>query len=402
MHCSITVPAIVLLCGLSACAGPRADRGPSDSTAVREHRLATSATALQDELDRLYNLGDVHAMLAFVDLMEPKVRSSTGRARLGLARARGMLELNRNFSALTSFDAAWQRLSPAVNGLANDILVEWADAEMKMGQPKRALGRYEQALEARSLDRDRRRRLEASVVVACLASGDTRRAEMLVAELDRMGRAELEHSAVRLMPLRRTGGRTVAVAVERPIRLGAIPDDPQVILGGIRRRAEWGARPIRPDHVPMAHVSSITIHHSAMDAPTPYGTMAQLHRIQDEHTQGRGWADVGYHFLIDPQGQVWEGRRLLFQGAHAGGAANIGNVGVCLLGNFETHAVPYAQLRAMDDLVASLRIHFRIPAAQVRTHREWKATACPGSELHAAVLAYRSGTRPSLATVALQ
>jgi len=218
-------------------------------------------------------------------------------------------------------------------------------------------------------------------------------------ELDRGGRELLDVTRARLLAGRpRAGERSPYVPVaDAFLPPGVIPMNPALLLPGIRAREEWGARPITPDHVPMTPITSITVHHSAMPPPGKWGTIAQLKQVQDIHAQDKGWADIGYHFLIDPTGEVWEGRRLLYQGAHAGGAANIGNIGICLLGNFESHAVPRPQMQSLADLVEALRSHFSIPRSEVRTHREWKATACPGTALHQAVLAYRAGERATLA-----
>ena len=134
-----------------------------------------------------------------------------------------------------------------------------------------------------------------------------------------------------------------------------------------------------------------------MPAPGRFNTIAQLKQIQNIHTGDNGWADVGYHFIVDPSGQAWEGRRLMHQGAHAGGSANIGNVGVCLMGNFETSRVPSAQAAGLTNLLDALRAQFEVDRSEVRTHREWKATTCPGQHLQSVVARYRTAPRSTLA-----
>ena len=46
-----------------------------------------------------------------------------------------------------------------------------------------------------------------------------------------------------------------------------------------------------------------------------------------------GWADVGYHYLVDKDGTIYEGRNIAIRGAHTQGH-NTGSAGVCLLGDF--------------------------------------------------------------------
>ncbi len=154
----------------------------------------------------------------------------------------------------------------------------------------------------------------------------------------------------------------------------------------IHTRREWGARPTDLSKVrPMGRAYRITIHHSGFPCPDPSwsGVRAQIRAIQKNHkhkyTNGEGWADVGYHFFVDPAGGIWEGRSLRYQGAHAGNhALNKGNIGICLLGDFQGHTPPPAQMRGLEKLLRYLMKRYKIPASRIYTHRELKNTACPG------------------------
>lgn len=67
--------------------------------------------------------------------------------------------------------------------------------------------------------------------------------------------------------------------------------------------------------------NTLIVHHSALDLS--YGP----YQIQQLHMQNKGYADIGYHFLIDESGRVSEGRYIRARGAHTGGY-NTGTVGV--------------------------------------------------------------------------
>ena len=171
------------------------------------------------------------------------------------------------------------------------------------------------------------------------------------------------------------------------------------VPAGTLGRASWSAR--SPDPARMepnrGPYSLITIHHSAMAHPVRLSGSAgdsarAVREIQRSHMEGQSYGDIGYHFLVDPFGRVFEGRDLRWQGAHSGGANNEHNIGICLIGNFQTEHPTRAALDALTRLVGELRRANRIPAANVRAHNQWKETACPGRNLLPWVRAYRASS----------
>lgn len=163
-------------------------------------------------------------------------------------------------------------------------------------------------------------------------------------------------------------------------------------------RSTWTAAEIDLGNIdPMGTPFRITVHHTAMPGDTWMAPRELLQRIETEHRRpGRGkpaWACIGYHYLIDRAGTVWEGRPLQYQGAHAGDREkNRGNIGVCLFGNFEDRPVPEAQLAALRRVLDRLRAQHRIPRTQILGHKEAfpNHTACPGRFLEPHVTAYRN------------
>jgi hypothetical protein len=155
----------------------------------------------------------------------------------------------------------------------------------------------------------------------------------------------------------------------------------------ITAREHW--RPLSPRRnrfQPMGKPWRITIHHSAHDTgpgPDSYAEAAALIRsIQRNHVKDRGWADIGYHFIVDASGRIWEGRPIHYQGAHAGNPTlNAGNIGIVATGNFSVHRPTTEQVASLRWLIRHLRNRYRIPAAEVRGHSAFKPTACPGKYL---------------------
>ncbi len=126
---------------------------------------------------------------------------------------------------------------------------------------------------------------------------------------------------------------------------------------------------------PLAEVlNTVVVHHSALslsDGPI---------KIQKLHFDQKGYADVGYHFLVDEVGRVYEGRRINVRGAHTGGY-NTGTVGVVLLGNFELAAPPEQQLGAAKNLIRLMVGQYGI--THLAGHRDFQPdeTVCPGAYL---------------------
>lgn len=137
---------------------------------------------------------------------------------------------------------------------------------------------------------------------------------------------------------------------------------------------------------PMKEIYRITIHHTAMpdDELSDLGgdSKIRMQKILLWHKHHNQWADVGYHYVIDQNGKVWEGRSIQYQGAHAGKEEfNIGNIGVVLVGNFETHEFPEIQKKALSEFIHYLRKQYHISANNVFAHETFTGTKCPGKNV---------------------
>jgi len=147
---------------------------------------------------------------------------------------------------------------------------------------------------------------------------------------------------------------------------------------------------------PMLPVKHITVHHDGM---TPFlandenSSKVRIEKIRNAH-RGKGWGDIGYHFVIDREGRVWEGRPINWQGAHVGNR-NEGNLGICCLGNFDEQAPTAAQMAALERQLKILMTMYGVPRSRVKTHQEWPGakTACPGKSLQAQMISMRKGSR---------
>jgi N-acetylmuramoyl-L-alanine amidase len=184
--------------------------------------------------------------------------------------------------------------------------------------------------------------------------------------------------------------------------------------GGVVSRAAWGADERIRTWGPSFHPpQKLTVHHTAglNDDPNPAATVRAIYRF---HTVDRGWGDIGYQFLVDAKGTVYEGRYTdtnpitepafdeaggVVVGAHVANYNN-GNVGISLLGTYDTRRPSLLAQRSLERLLATLSIRTGIsPDAwswyenplggarwlgpNILGHRHLGQTACPGKITYA-------------------
>lgn len=160
---------------------------------------------------------------------------------------------------------------------------------------------------------------------------------------------------------------------------------PQLPATGVIARTNWTReQPRWKLSRPMNGVGLITVHHDALNASgmRGYGSSVQrLNSVRRSHLdRGPTWVDIGYHYIIDPEGRVWEGRPVSIEGAHVANT-NDHNLGIMCMGNFNEHRPTQAQLNTLDSFVAAQMRAYRVPMARVYTHQEIGKSECPGRNL---------------------
>ena len=125
----------------------------------------------------------------------------------------------------------------------------------------------------------------------------------------------------------------------------------------------------------------IIIHHTGSGADNDMDASAE--QIHGWHCK-KGWAGIGYHYVVRKDGTVERGRPLDCIGAHAEGA-NYDSIGIHLSGDF-THVEPTGeQIESTALLIANLCEEFDIPTDRehILGHREVGQSSCPGDRLYA-------------------
>ena len=144
----------------------------------------------------------------------------------------------------------------------------------------------------------------------------------------------------------------------------------------------------------------IIVHHSATPS-TSNDFPAVIRAIWDFHVAINGWDDIGYNWLIDGNGIIYEGRGSGTQGAHFS-CMNSETTGLCMIGNFENSTPTTTAITSLENLVAweacdkniiplnsSNHINSGELLANISGHRDGNNltnsctnTVCPGENLY--------------------
>lgn len=125
----------------------------------------------------------------------------------------------------------------------------------------------------------------------------------------------------------------------------------------------------------MRELNKIIVHCSA----TPEGRDVSTEEIRQWHID-RGWSDIGYHFVVELDGTVYDGRPVEDIGAHTKGH-NADSIGVCYVGGVNEDGQPKdtrtpEQVVGLLDLLIDLRNTFG-KHITLHGHNEFSDKACP-------------------------
>ena len=188
-------------------------------------------------------------------------------------------------------------------------------------------------------------------------------------------RWSLPRSALRLkLPLGKT--------VELSLGFWARPKEDERAVEVLERK-HWGAR--EPKGKYRRHrPNAIVIHHSWRPAREHYREISTISGIQRYHMYSAytGWDDIGYHYLIGPEGIVYKGRPESVIGAHC--VPNTGKVGICLIGNYDQGYDPIdpETWQVLEKLVLEIASRNDIPPDRLYGHRDFSSKSCPGYEVY--------------------
>lgn len=156
-------------------------------------------------------------------------------------------------------------------------------------------------------------------------------------------------------------------------------------------RSEWcpnGDCPPNPNPT-STNVELLVVHHSA-GTNSSSDWAAVVRSIWNFHVNTNNWSDVGYNWLIDPEGTLYEGRGQGILGAHFC-AMNSGTMGVCMIGDYTNITPPDTAVTTLTKMLAWNSCEENLDPLGTSTissydiisgHRDGCATQCPGNSFY--------------------
>lgn len=167
-------------------------------------------------------------------------------------------------------------------------------------------------------------------------------------------------------------------------------------------RTEWGCpwgQTSGPNTLTPTTPTHLIVHHSFSPGNNVTDWVAAVRGIWSYHVMSNGWSDIGYNWLIDPNGNIYEGRAWVgsddnTQGAHFCGF-NRNTMGICMLGDFTSITPTDAALKSLVRILAyrastnnidvrstSLHTNSMRTLNNISGHRDGCSTECPGESLY--------------------
>lgn len=146
-------------------------------------------------------------------------------------------------------------------------------------------------------------------------------------------------------------------------------------------RDDWGSTP-NTSEMGEHHITKITLHHGGVEFMDDKDPIEYLKNLQSWSRSEKKWIDIPYHYLIDLNGIIYEGRHLKYPGNTNTNYDPAGHLLICILGNYEVQKLKNIQLNTLIDLIAYFCHELNINPNAIKGHKDYTDTACPGKDLY--------------------
>jgi hypothetical protein len=144
---------------------------------------------------------------------------------------------------------------------------------------------------------------------------------------------------------------------------------------------EWGWEPVISE-IEKHTIRKITIHHGGVEFKADKDPIEYLRNLQSWSRTEKNWPDIPYHYMIDLEGNIYEARPLKFPGDTNTDYDVRGHALICVMGNYEIQKINTDQLNALIDMAAYIANKYSIPIEEIKGHKDYTETACPGADLY--------------------
>lgn len=146
---------------------------------------------------------------------------------------------------------------------------------------------------------------------------------------------------------------------------------------------QWGGTAAVDSLAKKHKITHITLHHQGETFPEGRDPMEYLRSLQKWSRAEKHWIDIPYHYIIDLNGKVYEGRNINYAGDTNTEYDPTGHVLIEVVGNFEVVEPNQHQLSAVVNTMAWLAAKHNIPVDSIRGHKDYSSiTVCPGKNLY--------------------
>jgi hypothetical protein len=151
---------------------------------------------------------------------------------------------------------------------------------------------------------------------------------------------------------------------------------------------EWGGIRATPDIQRQAKLHRphqlkwITLHHGGVIMAAERDPKEYLLNLQKWSRDTRQWSDIPYHYLIDLDGKIYEGRDVTIAGDTNTEYDPSGHALIMLMGDYNKQIATQKQLDSVVDAMVMIARQFNLSADTIAMHKTYsKQTECPGKQL---------------------
>lgn len=135
----------------------------------------------------------------------------------------------------------------------------------------------------------------------------------------------------------------------------------------------------KPKYIILHHVGGVDSNPKLDTSNHDFKIVNEYHKNKWDFKSSLGYY-IGYHYFIDKDGKVTQGRADTDEGAHCVGK-NLESIGICLAGNFDVSLPTSEQIKASKELIKALKAKYAISLENIVPHRHFATKSCYGNLL---------------------